>query len=80
MKRRTFIGNVGGVAGAISISPHLIKDLKLFHHRQDGIQLPVNSWPVLKTYDKDHIHRIALPIGGIGTGTISLGGRGNLQD
>ena len=38
------------------------------------------DWPVLKKYDKDHIYRIALPVGGIGTGTISLGGRGNFQD
>lgn len=34
----------------------------------------------LKTYDRDHLTRIALPIGGIGTGTISLGGRGDLRD
>jgi non-lysosomal glucosylceramidase len=39
-----------------------------------------NPWPVLKTYDQDHLAKIALPIGGIGTGTISLGGRGNLFD
>jgi uncharacterized protein (DUF608 family) len=38
------------------------------------------TWPVLKRYDQDHLERIALPLGGIGTGTVSLGGRGNLRD
>ncbi len=38
------------------------------------------SWPVLKRYDQDHLARIALPLGGIGTGTVSLGGRGDLRD
>lgn len=38
------------------------------------------TWPVLKRYDADHLLRITLPIGGIGTGTVSLGGRGNLRD
>ncbi|HJZ46971.1 MAG TPA: GH116 family glycosyl-hydrolase [Roseiflexaceae bacterium] len=37
-------------------------------------------WPILTRYDQDHLARIALPLGGIGTGTVSLGGRGNLHD
>ncbi|MCP4247205.1 MAG: hypothetical protein GY778_09170, partial [bacterium] len=37
-------------------------------------------WPVLTRYDPDHLARIALPLGGIGTGTVSLGGRGDLRD
>ena len=38
------------------------------------------QWPVLKKYDKEHLYQIALPLGGIGTGTVSLGGRGELRD
>ena len=38
------------------------------------------DWPVLTQYDQDHLARIALPLGGIGTGTVSLGGRGDLRD
>ena len=38
------------------------------------------TWPVLKTYDQEHTEKVALPLGGIGTGTISLGGRGELRD
>jgi len=38
------------------------------------------EWPVLKRYDQEHLARIALPLGGIGTGTVSLGGRGDLHD
>jgi len=39
-----------------------------------------SAWPVLNRYDQKHLERIALPLGGIGTGTISLGSRGDLRD
>jgi uncharacterized protein (DUF608 family) len=35
---------------------------------------------MLKNYDADHLLNVALPLGGIGTGTVSLGGRGELRD
>ncbi|MHC4787723.1 MAG: GH116 family glycosyl-hydrolase [Planctomycetota bacterium] len=38
------------------------------------------AWPVLATYEGAHLAQVALPIGGIGTGTVSLGGRGELRD
>ena len=39
-----------------------------------------SQWPVLTHYDIDHLKEVALPLGGIGTGTVSLGGRGELRD
>jgi len=41
---------------------------------------PPIIWPILRKYNQDSLRRIALPLGGIGTGTISLGGRGDLRD
>jgi len=38
------------------------------------------EWPVLTSYTGAHLRRVALPLGGIGTGTVSLGGRGDLRD
>lgn len=34
----------------------------------------------LKSYDGKHLLRVALPMVGIGTGTVSLGGSGELRD
>lgn len=45
-----------------------------------SIQSQNTKWPVLKHYDESHISKVALPIGGIGTGTVSLSGRGSLVD
>lgn len=37
-------------------------------------------WPVLKSYEGRYLDEVAMPLGGIGTGTISIGGRGDLRD
>ncbi|MEU4190592.1 GH116 family glycosyl-hydrolase [Kribbella sp. NPDC026611] len=42
--------------------------------------MTISPWPVLRTYTGRNLRRLALPLGGIGTGTVSLGGRGNLRD
>ena len=39
-----------------------------------------HEWPVLKHYEHQFIDRIAMPVGGIGTGDISLGGNGQWMD
>src|SRR5450432_4228194 len=38
------------------------------------------QWPVLKHYEGKFIEKIAMPIGGIGTGNISLAGNGQWKD
>jgi len=38
------------------------------------------EWPFLKTYTREKLEKVAMPLGGIGTGTVSLGGRGDLRD
>ena len=43
-------------------------------------QTKSNDWPVLKTYDQEHIQKIKMPVGGFGTGTVSLKGNGAIQD
>lgn len=42
--------------------------------------MTTSDWPVLRSYDARHLERISLPLGGIGTGTVGLGGRGDLRD
>ena len=38
------------------------------------------DWPVLKTYEGASLEWLKMPLGGIGTGTVSLSGRGALVD
>ncbi|MFT7034820.1 MAG: non-lysosomal glucosylceramidase [Cyclobacteriaceae bacterium] len=38
------------------------------------------DWPVLKTYEGKYLDEVAMPLGGIGTGTVSIGGKGDLRD
>jgi len=38
------------------------------------------DWPILKTYTGDRINMVAMPVGGIGTGNISIGGNGQWKD
>lgn len=38
------------------------------------------KWPVLNRYSGRNLLRVAMPLGGIGTGAVSVGGRGNLCD
>lgn len=41
---------------------------------------PNPKWPALTRYSGDYLNRIAFPVGGLGTGCIGLGGRGELRD
>ena len=54
---------------AITFTPDLVEG-----------EVAQQPWPVLRSYDEAHLDRISLPLGGIGTGTIGLGGRGDLRD
>ena len=80
--RRDFVRQVivGSSAIALSSKLNLIADTNSESKRKKESDNYSHSWPVLKHYDQNHLARIALPLGGIGTGTVSLGGRGDLRD
>ncbi len=74
--RRDFVKTVGFAAPALSATTGQEETAE----RPPLPILPDDGWPSLRAYDRDHLARIALPLGGIGTGTVSLGGRGDLRD
>jgi len=45
-----------------------------------NILVAQKQWPVLKHYQDRFIEKIAMPVGGIGTGNISIGGNGQWKD
>jgi len=45
-----------------------------------SLSAEAEEWPVLRTYEGEFLRRVKMPIGGLGTGTISLAGRGALVD
>ena len=80
LDRRDFVRVAGlgaaGLAGAVSTqaAPPERADPRV------AAVLADPDWPSLRHYPQDRLARIALPLGGIGTGTVSLGGRGDLCD
>ena len=42
--------------------------------------MPTSDWPVLDTYEGARRHAVRMPLGGLGSGSISITGRGQLVD
>src|SRR5689334_19126298 len=87
LTRREFVAAASLAAVSASIaSPTTVSDAQprvrnsALSRAFDTSTPPSPDWPVLARYDAKHLTRIAMPIGGIGAGTISLGGRGDLRD
>src|SRR5438552_9680234 len=87
--RREFVASATALAASVTIAtdstpssePAIVRASNVALKRRLTVNVPTNSsWPILTRYDADHLARIAMPLGGIGTGTISLGGRGDLRD
>ena len=59
---------------------YMIVTTLIFFCSQITAQELNKEWPVLKTYSGINLTEVAMPLGGIGTGGVSIGGRGDLRD
>jgi len=57
-----------------------MKHLVLVLSISTGLFAQENKWPVIKHYEGKFTEKIAMPVGGIGTGNISIGGNGQWKD
>jgi uncharacterized protein (DUF608 family) len=80
LDRRGFVRTVGLGAGALAALRPTAEGAGAVAPEETARLLADPDWPSLRHYDPAHLLRIALPLGGIGTGTVSLGGRGDLRD
>jgi non-lysosomal glucosylceramidase len=86
--RRQFIaGSSSAVIAASSISNTLSEapEQSRSFRSPAGSTIPFNQRDLLmqhkvRSFTEQHLSEIAFPLGGIGTGTVSLGGRGDLRD
>ena len=80
--RRDFVKTFGlGLGGLTALGgPPAAEAEAAQRAAADRLLLDDTTWPSLRVFDQAHLDRVALPIGGIGTGTVSLGGRGDLRD
>ncbi len=82
MDRRDFVKAAGlGLGGLAALGTLAETEAEAAQRAaRDRPVLDDATWPSVKVYEAPSLDRIAMPIGGIGTGTVSLGGRGDLRD
>lgn len=80
MKKRILISAMVVACGYLAFGDPLLVASEIAIVPVEAEAVDHDGWPVLKRYDQAHLARIALPLGGIGTGTVALGGRGDLRD
>ena len=63
------------IRAAISTACLIMTFMSMLHAQKWNAE-----WPILKAYEGKYLAEVAMPLGGIGTGTVSIGGKGDLRD